>query len=291
MISIVVISKEEPELDATLSGVGAQAAALDHEVELVVVDASRGRLAAISDRHPAVRWHDFIPPNGVGISIPHQRNAGVRCARGDIVVFTDAGCVPRDGWLYRLVEPILAGRERFTAGIAPSPGGREGTYDEGMVNARGGDYLEETATINIAFEREVFDRVGGFDETFQYGSDIDFSWRARDAGVAIRSMPGAVVEHDWGSDGRQLRRGYLYGRARARLYRKHPRRLPGAWRTDPVAIAYPLFLLGLPLTLRHPAYPALLAIPAWRNRRTGAARAVGDHLAYGVGVLRELAPS
>ena len=50
-------------------------------------------------------------------------------------------------------------------------------------------YLNECPTINLAFRREAFDAVGGFDEAFAYGSDVDFSWRLIDAGYRIRSVP------------------------------------------------------------------------------------------------------
>ena len=78
-----------------------------------MVDASGGRLDHIRRRHAdQVRWMQFQPPAGVRVSIPHQRNAGVRAARGDIIVFTDAGCQPEPGWLDRLVAPLRAGRAR-----------------------------------------------------------------------------------------------------------------------------------------------------------------------------------
>ena len=60
-------------------------------------------------------------------------------------------------------------------------------------------------------------------------------------------------------------------------------------RDDPVSVVYPVFLLGLPLTLIFPLYPALLLVPAWRNRANGAVRVLADHLVYGVGILTELA--
>ena len=60
-------------------------------------------------------------------------------------------------------------------------------------------------------------------------------------------------------------------------------------RDDPVAVVYPLFLLGLPLTLVFPLYPLLLVIPAWRNRASGGFQALVEHLWYGAGVLAELA--
>ena len=37
-----------------------------------------------------------------------------------------------------------------------------------------------------------------------------------------------------------------------------------------------------------PYYPALLLIPAWRNRSDGAVGVLIDHIIYGVGILAEL---
>lgn len=287
MISVVLISKDEPALADTLLRVQAEAESLGGDVEVIVVDASQGHLDHIRDEHPEARWLPFRPPEGVAVSIPHQRNAGVAAARGDIVVFTDAGCIPRDGWLAGLTGPIASGEERVTAGPAYSPDGN-GIYDSAVAAAGRSTYLDECPTINLAFRRSSFDEVSGFDERFEYGSDVDFSWRLVDSGARIRSLPEAAVTHDWGDPRRQLRRSYRYGRARARLYAKHRDRLRRAWRADPLVLAYPLFLLGLPLTLRFRAYPLLLALPAWRNRSKGSARVLVDHLAFGSGVLREV---
>ena len=194
------------------------------------------------------------------VSIPHQRNAGVRAARGDIIVFTDAGCQPEPGWLDRLVAPLRAG-EHVAAGLTLATPGSSGLYDQSAQAARDTRYLTECATINLAFRRAAFDAVGGFDEDFAYGSDVDFSWRLVDRGYRIRNVPGAIIRHDWGGWRRQLRRSYVYGQARARLYRKHRSRLRHVLRDAPMVVAYPAFLLGLPLTLVFPLYPALLLIP------------------------------
>jgi cellulose synthase/poly-beta-1,6-N-acetylglucosamine synthase-like glycosyltransferase len=289
MISIVVISKDETALDTTLTDLAAQARELDRPSEIVVVDASEARLDSIRRRHAdGIRWVPFRPPPGVTISIPHQRNAGVREARGEIVVFTDAGCRPEPNWLGRLVAPLDQG-EYVAAGATLDAAGDPGLHGRSTQQAGPRPYLTECATINLAFRRDAFDAVGGFDERFAYGSDVDFSWRLVEAGYRIRGVPDAVVRHDWGTWRRQLRRSYLYGRARARLYRKHRHRLRGILRHDPVVVLYPVFLLGLPLTLVFPLYPALLLIPAWRNRSKGAVRVLADHLTFGVGVLAEMA--
>lgn len=288
MISVVIVSKDEAALEGTVTDVTRQAGDLEEPCEVIVVDASNGRLDDIRARHEAkVRWVRFEQPPSVRVSIPHQRNAGVRTARGDLIVFTDAGCRPEPGWLERLVAP-LGGDEHITVGLTLAAVGSTGLYDRGARKALESRYLTECSTINLAFRREAFDAVGGFDESFSYGSDVDFAWRLADAGYRLRSVPGAVVRHDWGRWRRQLRRSYVYGRARTRLYRKHRARLRRVLRDDPMVVVYPAFLLGLPLTLVFPFYPALLVVPAWRNRSNGPGRVLVDHLTYGIGVLTEL---
>ena len=292
MISVVIISKDEAGLDDTLAGVSSQVADLGQHGEIIVVDASEGRLDHIRQRHAsAVRWLDFQPPPGVRLSIPHQRNVGVRTAKGDIIVFTDAGCLPEEKWLLRMVEPLHSG-ENAVAGTSQDLSGAiafPNEYIRRLKNTEGGSYLVESPTLNFAFRRPAFDELGGFDESFDYGSDVDFTWRLNDAGHRVRHVPEAIIRHDYGTARRQRRRCYLYGKARARLYRKHRARRRHLLRDDPVVVVYPLFLLGLPLTLVFPLYPLLLIIPAWRNRANGGFQALIDHLWYGAGVLAELA--
>lgn len=289
MISIVIISKDEVSLDDTLSDIIGQGRDLGEPSEIVVVDASDGRLDHIRQHHEGeVRWIQFKQPTGVNVSIPHQRNVGVQAARGDIVVFTDAGCRPEPRWLRHIVAPLLKD-EHVTVGLTLATPGSSTLYDRGARQAMKSRYLTECSTINVAFRRDAVEAIGRFDEAFAYGSDIDFTWRLSDGGYRICSVPDAVVRHDWGGRRRQLRRSYLYGKARMRLYRKHRARLRHVLRDDPMALIYPAFLLGLPLTLIFPFYPVLLFIPAWRNRANGASRVLIDHLAYGAGIIVELA--
>jgi GT2 family glycosyltransferase len=281
-ISVVIISRDEPALDATLDAVERQTSARRAPAQIVVVDASSGRLADVRDRHPAVRWIDFAAPEGM-VTIARQRNVGVDAAQGDVIVFIDAGCRPQHDWLARLLAPVEDDGELVVAGAESSSQSAVDTTD-----AAGRVYLSESPTLNLAVHRDAIARVGGFDERFAYGSDLDFSWRLVDAGVRIRFAPDAVVEHDWGGARREIRRGYEYGRAKHRLYRKHPGRLRTVWRTDPMTLAYPMFLLGLPLARRRKAYPLLLAVPLWRSRGRRPCTTVLHHLAFGAGLLADL---
>lgn len=289
MISIVIISKDEEALDGTLASVYRQATALGERCEIVVVDASCGRLDHIWRRHKAsVRWLPFQPPAGVTLSFPHQRNAGVRSTLGEMIVFTDAGCMPEAGWLARLTAPLYDGEE-VTAGLTRGTSARIGFHWVPPFADLDRRYLGAAGAANLAFRRSAFDAVGGFDERFEYGEDTDFTWRLVDAGYRIRYVPDAVVRHDFGTWRRQLRRSYVYGKARGRLYAKHPSRLRHIVRDEPGVVAYPVFLLGLPLTLVFPLYPALLLMALWRNRSRGGVRVVVNNLVFGAGILAELA--
>jgi GT2 family glycosyltransferase len=252
---------------------------------VLVVDASQGRLDAIRLRHPWARWIDFQRPEHVSVSIPHQRNRGLAEAKGEIIVFTDATCIPQPDWLVRLVTPISLGSEQVTSGPAWL-GEHNFAVERGKPQP---DYLKQAATINLALRREVFDKVGKFDERFAYGSDTDFTWRVVDAGIRIRWVPDAVVVHDWGNLRRNIKRSRQYGAARVRLYDKHRGRLARMPIDDPVTIVYPLFLLTAPFMVRRwKLYPLLLLVPLYRNRRRPQpARIVLLHIAEGYGCLEE----
>jgi cellulose synthase/poly-beta-1,6-N-acetylglucosamine synthase-like glycosyltransferase len=284
--SLVIVNKDDRLLSETLDAVKPFIGQTLHEV--LVVDASGGALEDIRLSHEWARWMDYTQPPGVGVTIAHQRNVGVQHAEGDVIVFTDSGCLPEDGWLERLLAPILDEGEMVTCGPARSIGKSVYSGDHWWKNADQ-KYVPMATTINLAFRREAFDAVGGFDETFGAAEDIDFTWRLTDQGYRLRWVQDAVVQHDWGTPERQLRRAFFYGKGECRLLRKHPRRLGEAMKNNSVPIVYALFLLGLPLTLKWKWYPLLLLWPIWRQRKEEFRWLVlGDHLMMGAGVLHEL---
>lgn len=284
--SLVIVNKDERLLGDTLEALKPFVGHILNEV--LVVDASAGALDDIRQANEWAGWIDYVQPPGVRTTIAHQRNVGVRNATGDIIVFTDSGCLPEDGWLERLLAPITEDSEDVTCGPARAIG--KSVYS-GIDWWRTGDrnYVPVAPTINLAFRREAFDAVGGFDEYFGSAEDFDFTWRLTDAGYRLRWVPDAVVQHDWGTPERQLRRAFFYGKGGCRLLRKHPHRIPESLRQNAAPVAYALFLLGLPLTLRWRWYPLLLLWPIWRHRNEELRSLVlVDHLVMGAGVLHEL---
>ncbi len=284
--SVVIVNKDDRLLSNTLKML--EPFVGDTILEVIVVDASKGALDDIRVANEWVRWIDFEQPHGIRTTIPHQRNIGVREAKGDVIVYTDSGCLPEEGWLEKLLSPILTEGEDVSCGPAKAIG--KSVYSgERFWGVRAAKYVPAATTINIAFRREAYETVGGFDESFGAAEDIDFTWRLTDHGYRLRWVPDAVVLHDWGTPRRQLRRSFFYGKGMCRLLRKHPQRIGSAFRQNSVPFVYPLFLLGLPLTLKWRWYPLLLLWPAWRQRNEEIPWLVLlDHLVAGAGVLYEL---
>ena len=72
--------------------------------------------------------------------------------------------------------------------------------------------------------RDVAEKTGGFDESFHmYCEEIDWSWRIRNAGWAIYSVPSAEIVHYSGESTKQVPARSIVNlwSSRARLYRKH----------------------------------------------------------------------
>lgn len=133
------------------------------------------------------------------------RNAGVRAAEGDLVVFVDDDVDAPPGWLAAYLEgaerhpdadafggPI---RARFE-GRAPRSCGREPapitTLDLGAED-RDADFVWGA---NMAIRRRAFDRIGPFDEDLaQFGEEEEWLTRLRAAGGRVVYLAAAQLDH------------------------------------------------------------------------------------------------
>ena len=87
------------------------------------------------------------------------------------------------------------------------------------------------AAGGAAFRSDVFEQIGGFDESFARGEDTEFTRRLRAAGIAVHYAPGVRIRHR--NDprlGAALKIAFANGRASWRLMRRagaesgeHPR--------------------------------------------------------------------
>jgi GT2 family glycosyltransferase len=285
MISTIIIVKSDRRIENTLKKI--VKIPKPEKTEILVIDASEGNLDDIKNIFPSVRWVYYHNKKSKKITIPEQRNLGLKKTQGDIITFIDADCVPDNNWLIELAKSINNEEKIIVAGSVKSIGGKT-IWDLEEERRNSKKYLDEAPTLNMAFKKEIIKKVGFFDEKFSCGEDIDFTWRAIDLGYKIRYNKDAIIYHDWGNLKQEIKRAFGYGEARARLYKKHPGRWKNFFGYDMVTLIYPLYIIFLPLTFFWPYYPLFILIPIIKNIKRQPLKVVFINLINGFGVLKEL---
>ena len=133
---------------------------------------------------------------------PHNsyaaRNRAVAISRSDVLAFCDADCVPVADWLERGLAAlgntdVAAGRVRF---ILPTRRTVWTLLDMDTSKDHEREVRNGTAeTANLFLRRELFDRVGGFEETIPEFGDFDFAQRAVQSGATLSFANDVVVWH------------------------------------------------------------------------------------------------
>ena len=284
MISIIIAVKNDRRIDKTLEEL--VKIPRPEKTEFLVIDASEGNLDEIKKKFPSVRWIYFHNQTGKKRTFVEQINLGSEKAKGDILAYIDSDCIPTRDWLFNLIKPIREEEEDIVAGRIKSIGGRT-IHDVVWETLDSKKYITGCPTMNMAINASILDKIGPRDESFNFGSDIDFTWRATDLGYKIRYNKNAIIYHDWGNFRQEIKRALSYGEARPSLYKKHPHRLKNLF-GDMVALIYPLYIIFFPLTFLWPYYPLLILVPIIKNIKRQPLKVVFIKLIFGFGILKEL---
>lgn len=197
-VSVVIPNLNAPTIAQTLSALETQTYNRNY-YEVLVVGMDSWGMVRNSD---LVRFISSEYP----LSPAQARNCGAKEAKGDILVFTDADCIPYPNWLEILIE-------RFEhPGVAVVGGSVEITpyqsywtfvdnlnmfYEYLAIHPRG--ERKQLPSLNLAIRREVFEEMGGFDEK-RYprpsGEDADLTIRLRKRGYRLYFEPRAIVRHN-----------------------------------------------------------------------------------------------
>lgn len=94
--------------------------------------------------------------------------------------------------------------------------GTAALFNEAPVTAR----VEAIAGACVMMKREVFERVGGFDQNyFMYCEDIDLSYKLQQAGLHRYYVPAATIIHHGGGSSRSARSNFSSVMMRESVYR------------------------------------------------------------------------
>ncbi|HET9793049.1 MAG TPA: glycosyltransferase [Thermoanaerobaculia bacterium] len=201
-ISVIIASdRTGPDLDRCLASLARQEEAPPFEVLVVSAEEPPRRddllvgWVRMEERNPGAR-----------------RNRGADFAAGRLLAFIDDDACATPGWLRRGSE--VAARTPLFGGIDLVPEGSpygERLADLLVATPRIGSAVpahersprpgpirlpSDLALCNLFVDRELRDRLDGFDETLGYiGEDTDFVHRAMKAGVVPELDPDLVVHH------------------------------------------------------------------------------------------------
>ena len=198
--------------------------------DVTVVDSSLDRTGEIvRTEYPHVRLIHLRARTFAGAA----RNIGVKATRGQYCMMIDSDCIADPDLVDRVVE-------RFNDDSIAAVGG---AICNGTPRSWSGllCYLLEfkeflptspersvtgMATANITYRRNLFEAMGGFDESMWLAEDILFNWKLTRAGHTILFDPGARVTHLNRTGWRNVL-GYQYSMGRMSAIARRKGALPG----------------------------------------------------------------
>ncbi len=162
------------------------------------------------------------------VNLATSRNIGLRHCSGDLIAQTDDDAEPFPDWIERLIEA----HEKYPeAGVI---GGE-------VVDASGSgllfniadattfphhNHLKEVRNVpgvNSCYKKDVIEAVGEYDTTLFRGEDVDYNWRAIQAGFKVLYDPEIKVYHHHRATWKGLfNQHYMYGRAYYLVRKKWP---------------------------------------------------------------------
>ena len=181
-ISVIVPAlNEEKFIEKSLKSLKSQQ--FDGEYEIIVADGdSEDRTIEI-----AKKYADRVlicPERSPG----KQRNYAFQHAKGNIIAFLDSDTVADPFWLQSIKDSLSDGKTIAAIGtLLPLEKDKEYMYKVVNVIQRG---LVKMKTpmfwgASCAFTRNIFEKIGGFDEKLSMAEDVDISLRARKEGKIV----------------------------------------------------------------------------------------------------------
>ncbi len=162
------------------------------------------------------------------------RNLGAKKAKGEILLFTDADCIPDKNWVSEMTKPF---EKKEIAGVQ----GRYETKQKDLIarfiqleiedrydRMRTFEAIDFIGSYSAGYRKRVFLKFKGFDESFPIasGEDPELSFKLSKAGHKMIFNNKAIVYHDHVYTLLEyLKQKFWRAYWRVLLYRKHPKKI------------------------------------------------------------------
>lgn len=290
MISVIIPVKNDRHIVKTLRYLNK--IPKPEKTEIIVVDASKKEtLLDIKKKFPKVRWFYYENKKEKKVTIPEQMNLGLKKSKGDLIAIIGADCKPEKNWLIELYSSIQEGENYVTGRVKDINGG---FYDKNWEDLSKVKYRNEAGSANTLFKKDILSKVGYFDETFDYGSDLEFTWKVINAGYKIRYNPKAIIFDDWGGLKQDIKRAINYGKAKINHYKKHKDKIKYLldYNHDLYSIYTIMFFVYIisliPISIFFPWYLLFVLIPFIKNIKYNPIRKMIFDFFWGYGFLKRL---
>ena len=120
------------------------------------------------------------------------RNIGVRASHGKYIIFTDGDAIPQNDWIRKMASALddcdlVAGKTVSMEGKGTSNLPRVALYFKGFEIT--------LPSMNLGIKKSLFEKLGGFDESFVTAEDIDLNLRAIQNGAKWDICEECIVRH------------------------------------------------------------------------------------------------
>jgi GT2 family glycosyltransferase len=185
---------------------------LDEKAEFIFVDSC----SRDDTRHVLASYNVTVIPLDTIVSKGRARNIGFHNATGNIIVNVDADIEFIEGWFEEVLNTMKYAD--IAAGYSYIPGGslpRVGLYVDGQDISY--------PCCNLVHKREIFEKVGLFDETQGQAEDMELNYRCIQQGYSIVYNPKMkLIHHQRTTKKGWWKQAFWNGEARYELIRLHP---------------------------------------------------------------------